>query len=77
MRDREARATSETERDREAAPQRCRHDAVTERDRERDESERVRSANPASSETHVGESETHAATRDEIHLPPVAVSRSA
>ena len=40
---------------------------VMERDRERDESERVR--NPASSETHAGESETHAATRDEIHLP--------
>ena len=39
---------------------------VTERDRERDKSERVR--NPASSETHAGESETHAATPDEIHL---------
>ena len=45
---------------------------------ERAESERV--WNPALSETYAGESETHAATRDEIHLPvpaPVAIARSA
>ena len=79
VRDREARATSESARRRETERQRCRRDAVTER-LERQRARESLSANPASSETHAGESETHAATRDEIHLPllpPVAVSRSA
>ena len=80
MRDREARATSKSARRRETERQRCRRDGET---RETESETRAReslSANPASSETHVGESETHTATRDEIHLPllpSVAVSQSA